>query len=60
MSQKLPHNLYRDVSIRLNYETSSGTVVEDYEANELILYCNYFPGTIIILHKTSCILTEVS
>jgi hypothetical protein len=38
MSQKLPHNLYRDVSIRLNYETSSGTVVEDYEANELILY----------------------
>jgi hypothetical protein len=39
MSQKLPHNLYRDVSIRLNYEANSGTVVEDYEANELILYC---------------------
>jgi hypothetical protein len=38
MSQKLPHNLYRDVNIRLNYETSSGTVVKDYEANELILY----------------------
>jgi hypothetical protein len=27
MSQKLPHIIYRDVSIRLNYET-----------NELILY----------------------
>jgi hypothetical protein len=25
-------------SIRLNYETNSETVVEDYEANELILY----------------------
>jgi hypothetical protein len=39
MSQELPHIIYRDVSIRLNYETNSGTVVEDYEANELILYC---------------------
>jgi hypothetical protein len=38
MSQKLPHNLYKNVSIRLNYETSSGTVVEDYESNKLILY----------------------
>jgi hypothetical protein len=38
MSQKLPHILYRNVSIRLNYETNSETVVEDYEANELILY----------------------